>query len=1225
MQELNSRYLLRGLIPLALIMVIVLAGFVLMGLRQENLRSLEKRINGDILNAVAKKDLGSLIVGDLRKVSAHFYITLLAVEEERQQQELARVHEAIGEINVALDVLDKGGVLQRSGAEQAVLQRLISYRPPAAQDLQPDILEMQSQLVVLQEQINQTIDQTRLRNLLFHTIGGAALRDAGLEVRRFEKQIHTQLGRMVGNAELLVDQAEQELNALRNEITAARQSSRSNDLTWTMLIVLGVFVFIALIYRHMLGAQRHMQRVVNHLRETESDLRQSHLNVVALNSSLEEQVVERTAELRTSEQQWSDAFNAVHSPLFLHDREGRIIKANQAYLDLAGTSLEEVIGQPYWNLFPRRESPLPGCFEKDNPQEEQVHTFETDVEVDGRTYRSQSFTVHSATGNYLYGMHLLEDYTEKYRVAKALRESEKRFREVINSLDDALILIDNDLKIRLLNDAARSLYWIGNKECLGELCYEAFWDTEAPCENCPNLKVQETGQATNVIRTMPDGRILDRSVSPVHNSTGQVTGCVVIVSDVTERERYFRHLQRLEQIMSTATDLVAFFDDQHFFLAANDVYAEYYKVAPEDVVGKHATEVIGPERYQDYLKFHSRVIGKGQRLSFQTWVDYPRAGRRFMDISFTPYREEDGRISGFVTRSRDLTENYEQQARLKLSAKVFENTTEGIIVTDRNGTILTVNAAFERITRYRESEAVGKTPNLLKSGRHDDAFYRQLWASLDREGQWRGEVWNKRKDGDEFPALLTISSIKDENDAIANYVGVFSDITSLKQAADRLEYQAHHNPLTGLPNRLLLHVRLEHSIQQARREKHSGAVLFIDLDNFKKINDSLGHSAGDEVLKAVAARLCESCREVDTVAHLSGDEFVVVLHKVRSIDDAKGVARGIIDSLRQPFDVEGFEFHIGGSIGIAEFGGEKASIENLLKNADTAMYKAKERGKNRYHLYSPELSSGAMEKIFLENHLHHALKNDELVLHYQPQVSLPSGRVVAMEALVRWDHPELGLLLPERFIHLCEETGLIIPLGEWVLRTACRQLVEWRRQGFELRRIAVNISGKQIQLKDLHRVVEHALIESGLPSGSLELEISEGFIMQHPEQSVAVLQQIRALGVELSIDDFGTGHSSLTYLKQLPVNRLKIDRSFIWDIGENPEGETITRTVIAMGRSLNLQVTAEGVENQRQLDFLQAHGCNEIQGFLFGEPAPAEIIVKRLGAANLLNRCVAGL
>ncbi len=665
-------------------------------------------------------------------------------------------------------------------------------------------------------------------------------------------------------------------------------------------------------------------------------------------------------------------------------------------------------------------------------------------------------------------------------------------------------------------------------------------------------------------------------------------------------------LRRYEKVITTNTDLIAFIDTDRIYLSANNVYLTYYGLEEKDIIGKSVVDIIDKDRYEKVVEKKMSDCLSGIPLSYKCWLEYPGVGLRHMDISLTPYLENNGQISGAVIRARDITNQTEQEKELRLSAKVFESAAEGIIITNRGGTIQAVNPAFCRITGYSYNEVLGKNPRILKSDRHDQAYYQQMWQSLKESGQWQGEIWNKRKNGETYPEWLTINSIRDDMDKNTHYVGVFSDISAINKVIQKLDHQAHHHPLTELPNRLLLHARLNHSIQQAVRGGNQGAVLFIDLDNFKHVNDSLGHAAGDEVLREVAERLKEHSRNVDTVAHLGGDEFVVVMDQVRSIHDVTIRAEQLLKQLKQPFSVDDYEFYLSGSIGITIFPADGDSVDQLLKNADTAMYKAKGESKNCFQIYSPKLTKEAFARVVLEGQLRRALEREELILYYQPQVTFSKGKIVACEALVRWQHPEMGLVQPDNFIPLSEETGLIIPMGEWILRTACQQLVSWRAQGYEIRRIAVNLSGRQIQQKKLPEMVRKILQETGLPGESLELEITEGFIMRHPEQAITMLQRIRDLGVELSVDDFGTGHSSLNYLKRLPINRLKIDRSFVSDIQENSEDEAIIRAIIALGHSLKLQITAEGIETTDQRNFLATLGCDEAQGHLYSRPVPAE-------------------
>ncbi len=1044
-------------------------------------------------------------------------------------------------------------------------------------------------------------------HLLMDGNGGEELQNVSLSLSGHLPEDRVRFVSLLGNTGMIVDDANRELTSLRQQL----DNEHSSNIFWIIVIFSAAFVLLGLVFRQILKSKRELEHTIAKLQQTEQELQQSHNDMVALNRSLEDQVAIRTKELEVSERLWVGAFDSITLPIFLHNRKGRIIKANRAYLKLANCSSQDAFGQFYWHIFPVQDGPLPHCLEltSDNCSLKQL---EQDVTVGDTIYRSRSFPLYDDDGKYLYSLHYMEDATEKRKIRWALQESEKRFREVTNSLTDGLILIDKDLRVQLLNDAAKRAYGVTDKDYIGKHCYEIFWESSQPCNVCPTLEVMRSGETISAKRYFENGKILNRINSPVHDQAGRIIGCAVIASDVTEQEKQIEKLKRFEQIISTSLDLVAFYDHNHILLASNQAYADYYDIDFDTIVGRHALDILGDERYEFYLQFQEKIFGHKESLLFKTWTEYPKFGKRHMEISLSPYIDDDGTVSGVVSRSRDITHKTEQEAKLRLSAKVFESTIEGITITDKDGTILAVNSAFCTITGYSEAEVLGENPRILKSGRHSKSFYEKMWKSLAERGTWRGEIWNKNKAGRVYPELLTISSILDEDGNTVNYVAVFSDITSIRKVTEQLEYQAHHHPLTGLPNRLMLHIRLEHSIQHVKREGERGAVLFLDLDNFKKINDSLGHGAGDEVLKEVASRLLEHSREVDTVSHLSGDEFVVILQKIGSINDAVTRAQLILDILQKPFNIGEYELYISASIGITEFSGKNDCIEELLKSADTAMYKAKEKGKNCYHIYSPELTDAAIEKVLLETHLRRAIERGELVLYYQPQLALPAGDVVAVEALVRWQHPDLGLVSPDKFISLSEETGLILPMGEWILKTACQQLLAWRKQGYGLRRIAVNLSGKQIQQKNLLEMVRQVLLDTGLPSGSLELEITEGFIMQHPEQSISVLQQIRALGVELSIDDFGTGHSSLNYLKRLPINRLKIDRSFVWDINENPDGEAIIKAVIAMGHSLSLQVTAEGVETPEQRAFLENLGCNEVQGYLFSRPLPAEKVEEYL-------------
>lgn len=555
---------------------------------------------------------------------------------------------------------------------------------------------------------------------------------------------------------------------------------------------------------------------------------------------------------------------------------------------------------------------------------------------------------------------------------------------------------------------------------------------------------------------------------------------------------------------------------------------------------------------------------------------------------------------------KEISDRKRTEEALRLAAAVFENTTEGAMVTDSKGRIIAINRAFTEITGYAQNDVIGKTPSVLDSDRHDQAFYKTLLDSIIHTGRWKGEIWKRRKNGETFPLWLTTSTVRDDSGYVTHYVTLFSDITSLKAYQTQLEQLAHHDPLTGLPNRLLFHARLKHALEHARREGGRVAVLFFDLDHFKNINDSLGHPAGDRLLQAVTERLRHLVREEDTVARLGGDEFTLLLERVQEPKDAGVVAEKVLQVFTHPFDLDGHETYITGSVGISLFPDDGQDVTTLLKNADSALYQAKAQGRNMYHFYTQALTAAAYKRLALESSLRHAVTRGEFILHYQPQVDLSDGQVVGAEALVRWRHPERGLMLPMEFIPLCESTGLIVVLGEWVLRSACDQAKRWQNEGLPPLRIAVNVSSIQLARSQIADTVERVLKDTGLEPGYVELEITESLLMQQTKQTLASLDALKAMGVMLAIDDFGTGYSSLSYLKRLPLHRLKIDKSFVRDIPEDADDKAITRAVIALGDHLQLAVVAEGVETQAQMEFLRTNGCDEAQGYLYGKPLPAE-------------------
>jgi diguanylate cyclase (GGDEF)-like protein/PAS domain S-box-containing protein len=522
--------------------------------------------------------------------------------------------------------------------------------------------------------------------------------------------------------------------------------------------------------------------------------------------------------------------------------------------------------------------------------------------------------------------------------------------------------------------------------------------------------------------------------------------------------------------------------------------------------------------------------------------------------------------------------------------------------------IISVNRAFTRLTGYEPADVQGRNPSMLSAGRTSPEEYQAMWRSIREQGGWQGEVWDQRRDGSCYPKLLTISTLRDEQGQVTHHIGSFTDISARKAAEQQIQHMAHHDALTGLPNRFNLHHRLEQAVAGARRDCLQMAVMFIDLDHFKTINDTLGHPVGDALLTQVARQLRGCVRESDVVARLGGDEFVVAMIDIAdaALQSVPAMARKISRQLSTPYRVAGQELHVTPSIGIAMFPADGSDVDTLMKNADTAMYHAKAQGRHNFQFFTAAMNEAAAERLQLEGALRQALERREFVLHFQPQISLARHRVCCVEALVRWQHPQLGLVPPQRFIALAEETGLIEPLGEWVLDEACRQLRALRDRGHREVRMAVNLSGHQLRQGNLPARLQWLAKAYGFRPGDLELEITESITMETPELIAATLRQFRELGVVLAIDDFGTGYSSLSRLKLLPIQRIKLDRSFVRDIETDANDAAICKATIAMAHSLGLGLVAEGVETAAQLEYLRELGCDEIQGFYFSRPLPAE-------------------
>ncbi len=604
------------------------------------------------------------------------------------------------------------------------------------------------------------------------------------------------------------------------------------------------------------------------------------------------------------------------------------------------------------------------------------------------------------------------------------------------------------------------------------------------------------------------------------------------------------------------------------------------------------------------VRFFQQLADTGEANEFEAlWYGISVHSWVLLSARRLNYQNQDAILTAFTPIGR--LKQLEQ--RLKLWAKVFEASSESIMLTDHLRNIVTTNLAFCRSTAYEHADIIGKQPNFLYSDHHPNGFFDTVWQTAANRGSWQGEIWIKRKTGEVFPVWVIVNVVRDENVQITHYIFAALDITERKANESRINHLAHHDVLTDLPNRALCIERLRMALQHAERQNHRVAVLFIDLDRFKNINDSLGHHIGDGLLRSISLRLRESVRSSDTVCRLAGDEFIIILSSVTDTDEINQfVDRRLLPLIKLPHEVEGVELHISCSIGIAVYPEDGHEIDILIRNADAAMYQAKSQGRNNVEFFTIEMDRRAHERMMIESDLRLALDQDELRIYFQPRVDCKTGKLLGAEALIRWQHPLHGLVSPGRFIHVAEECGLIIPIGNWMIKSACRQQELWRKKGLDDIVVSINLSAAQLHDPELVETLQFALFSYDINPALIELELTESLLMEHVTATIELLDAIKALGILLSIDDFGTGYSSLNYLHRFPIDKLKIDQSFVRDMLVDVKDHAITNAIIGLGHTLGLCVVAEGVELKEEVDLLKTSGCDELQGYLFGKPMPAE-------------------
>jgi diguanylate cyclase (GGDEF)-like protein/PAS domain S-box-containing protein len=735
-----------------------------------------------------------------------------------------------------------------------------------------------------------------------------------------------------------------------------------------------------------------------------------------------------------------------------------------------------------------------------------------------------------------------------------------------------------------------------------------------------------------IIRPSGEVRYVSVFSEPVFDVSNTLIRVFGTIQDITEQKRaelaLLENRNLLRSILDTAPMWIAAFDTNGRYLAANKHFEETCGL-PLSQIEKSIIDDVLPRTFLDR---HLDLIQKCMSGEIVKFNDKLLPGEfdnvHYIAGNYAPLLDGQENIVGVVGAINDVSDLVETREELQktehelhkrlddlhLYGEVFEHTAEGIIITDADKNVLKVNKATEEMLGFSKDELIGNNPEIWKCQRQGEVHAEKIFKSIDETGEWQGEVWCKCKDETLLPALVAVNAVKDSFGDIVNYISIFSDITNLKESQERLDYLAHHDPLTDLPNRLLFNARLEHAVKHAYRKKAKLALLFLDLDNFKVINDNYGHSVGDELLRAVGNRLANTVRLDDVVARNGGDEFTMLVEGVEEPSDAALVAEKVINAFSDPFEYQGSEYFITTSIGISIYPDDADTADGLLQNADIAMYKAKDVGNNGYAFYTEDMTTVSFERVLMEASLKKALDHDEFVLHFQPQVEINSGKIVGVEVLLRWEHPDMGVLEPCRFISQAEDTGLINQLSEWVLKKALSQGKLWIDQGRYNERICINVSESELNSDCFEQKIMSLLEATGFPPYNLELEVKESAFVNNSEQAISTLEQLKMRGISIAIDNYGLGYSSISKLKLLPVDKLKIDRSFIRDIPGDESNFALTKAVISLASSLGLQVTAEGVETEHQRDFLLGDGYCAGQGFFFHRPMSKEDLERKFDA-----------
>jgi len=803
---------------------------------------------------------------------------------------------------------------------------------------------------------------------------------------------------------------------------------------------------------------------------------------------------------------------------------------------------------------------------------------------------------------------------EKENTERNLAEEKQKFQNYVEIAGTAFLILNERLMVTLINKKGAEIFGHPPDQIENNFHFPDLIPENEREEIRRKLKglLENTEETLYAFEnTINDASGMEKTVrwhvTTLSDSSRTELELLLSGLDISETKRQKEQIQHSEKrfrdmFAKNTAPMMLLDPEMETIVEVNDAASRLYGYSTEEMTNMAIlkTYAIGDLE-------HIRARKGTSFVSHHTMADL---SKRFVEIHITPIVFQNRTFIASIIH--DITHRIHLEEQSKLASKVYANANEGIIITDQNARILSINRAFTRITGYEETEITGRTPSILKSGLHDREFYLNMWEQIRNFGSWEGEIWNKNKSGQLYPELLSISAITDQKGEIKNYVGIITDISKMKESEERLRQLAHYDPLTKLPNRNLMNIHLKHAIEHSKRTNKLIGVFFLDLDRFKLINDTLGHDTGDSLLVSVARRLLESVRKSDTVVRLGGDEFVIILEEIQNINNLTHVSQSVMNAFTEPFNLNGRQIFITPSIGISIYPYDGDDIMTLLKNADTAMYEAKKAGKNNFKFFTTEMNQQVSTMLELEISLRRALTMNEFIIHYQPQIDLQTEKIIGFEALIRWQHPELGLLSPYRFIPLAKESGLILQISEYIVDLSCQKLRELKLAGFDDIAISINITAEHLKSKGFITIIENAIEMTGIDPRNLLIEITEDAMVENFNQAAYIMETLQIKGVRFCIDDFGTGYSSMNYLKRLPINKLKIDQTFIFSIPGNYDDTAIVKAIIALARALNITVIAEGIETIEQKEFLKQNGCDEGQGFYYSHPVPGDQCIEIL-------------